>query len=306
MPGRSPRLSRASSASPGAKSSRFEGGPRGVARDALLVADPAHVGAGVAEHHGVGLQVADDLPRVLPVVVRPAVDRPLLPRAAVVAVAAVRPVEPDLEERPVARHQLPELAAVVLEVGGPAVLRVVAVPRREVDAEGEPVPPARVGDLADDVALAAAPGAVLDGVLGELRGPQAEAVVVLGGEDEALQARRLRRADDLVGVEVGRVEDRRGLVPVAPLLVGEGVHREVQEAVDLELVPAELPRARHGAVGRGGLGRGRGGRGRGHENRRQREGAPDGRRGHGQPPPRCYDETGLSSTAALPRGVLSA
>ena len=265
MPGRSPRLSRASSASPGAKSSRFERRPRGVAGDALLVADPAHVGAGVAEHHGVGLQVADDLARVLPVVVRPAVDRPLLPRAAVVAVAAVRPVEPDLEERPVARHQLPELAAVVLEVGGPAVLRVVAVPRREVDAEGEPVPPARVGDLADHVALAAAPGAVLDGVLGELRGPQAEAVVVLGGEDEALQARRLGRARrsgrrrTSVGSKI-----RRGLVPVAPLLVGEGVHREVQEAVELELVPAELPRARHGAVGRGRLGRAReGGRGRG-------------------------------------------
>src|SRR5437764_6461196 len=48
-----------------------------------------------------------------------------------------------------------------------------------------------------------------------------------------------RRSSDLV--EVGRVEHRLRLVAVAPLLVGEGVHGEVEEPVELQRVPRELP-----------------------------------------------------------------
>jgi len=71
------------------------------------------------------------------------------------------------------------------------------------------------------------------------------------GHVPVAQIRELQQRDDLVGVEALRVEDRGRLVAQTPLAVGEGVHREVQEAVELALVPAELADARHGTVRRG-------------------------------------------------------
>ena len=87
--------------------------------------------------------------------------------------------------------------------------------------------------------------------------------MVLAGEDDTLHARVLGGADDLVGVEVGRVEDLLALVAVAPFSIRERVHGEVQKAVELHLVPAKLtfrgygtPRCRNGHIGLSGRGRG--------------------------------------------------
>ena len=99
---------------------------------------PAAARADVREHHRVRGQVAHELPGRRPVVVRRAVDAPRLARAAVVAVAAVRAVEPDLEHVAVVREQLGDLRAEDLRhvLRGP-VERAVAVPRGHVHAERE-------------------------------------------------------------------------------------------------------------------------------------------------------------------------
>ena len=249
--------------------------PAGLARPALLVADPADVGADVAEHHGVGLQLAHDLAEAREVVDLALAVRPL----------AAGAVEPDLEDRPVLREHLAQLLAEVLVVllAG-AVLRIVAVPRREVHAELEAALAARVAELAEHIALAALPRAVRDRVRRELGRPVAVAVVVLGGDDDALHARVLHDLDPLARVERGRVEDVRGLVAVAPLLVGEGVRAEVDEAGELHVLPRELARVgkrpngrrRRRVVVRGSAGGGRGGHGGGRDRGQERRGQ-DGR-----------------------------
>ena len=106
---------------------------------AALVADPADVRPRVAEHHGVRLQ-----PPHRPVEQRPVVDLPLAVRPF-----AVGAVEPDLEDRPVVPEHLLEHRDEHRVVLGRAVGRVIAVPRREVDAELQPGLAARVGELAD-------------------------------------------------------------------------------------------------------------------------------------------------------------
>ena len=101
---------------PGANSAR-----RNVAQ---LVSLPAPLslptqrmsGPAVAEHHGHGLQLADDLPGVRPVVVGPPVDPSRFAGAAVEAVAAIGAVEPDLADVAVVGQQLAKLIAVVLDV----------------------------------------------------------------------------------------------------------------------------------------------------------------------------------------------
>ena len=231
--------------------SRVEAGkadriPRRLERDPLLVADPADIGPGVAEHHGVGLQVADQLPGVLPVVVGRAVDPAALARAAVETVAAVGAVEPHLEERSVLRQQLAQLLPVVLDVRRTSVLGMVAIPRRQVDAELQSHLAARAREVADDVSAAVLPGTALDRVIGKTARPEREPVMMLRGEDQPLHPGIARHRRPLPRIERRRIEGGLRFVAVAPLLVGERVDREVDEAVELELVPGELARCRDG------------------------------------------------------------
>ena len=61
-------------------------------------------------------------------------------------------------------------------------------------------------DVPHHIPLAVPPGAVLDGMLREARRPEAEAVMVLAGQDQAGHAAAGRGAHDLVRIEGGRVE----------------------------------------------------------------------------------------------------
>src|SRR5205823_15082132 len=56
-----------------------------------------------------------------------------------------------------------------------------------------------------------------------------------------------RSRDDLVGIEVRGMEDGRRFIAIAPFAVGECVHREMEEAVELHFVPVELARRGDGA-----------------------------------------------------------
>ena len=180
-----------------------------------------------------------------PVVVGAVVDLTPLAGAAVVSVAAVGAVEPHFEQRSVVGEEFTKLIAVVGEVLGASVVGVVAIPRRQIDAEPQPELPARGRQFLDDIALAIAPGAVLHGVRGVAAWPEAEAVVVLGRDDEAFHSGVARHASPLADVERRWGKDRFGLVAKTPLAVRERVHPEVQEAVEAEVVPCRLTRRRH-------------------------------------------------------------
>jgi hypothetical protein len=88
-------------------------------------------------------------------------------------------------------------------------------------------------------------------------GPEAEAVVVLGGEDQRARTCRAGRARPLARVEARGIEDRGILGAVAPLAVGERVHPEVQEERELVALPAQLRRRRQRADGNLALARGK-------------------------------------------------
>src|SRR3954447_15904488 len=106
-------------------------------------------------------------------------------------------------------------------------------------------------NLLDDIALAIAPGTAGNGVFGGLGGPEAESVVMLGGEDDFAHAGIGKRAGNRVGVELYRVEEGRRFVAVTPFLVCEGVDGEMQEAGELQVMPGELTCARNGTPGCG-------------------------------------------------------
>src|SRR5205085_11683079 len=122
------------------------------------------------------------------------------------------------------------------------------IPRREIEAGIESLRPTRIDELTHDVTLAVAPGAVRDGLVGRLRGPETKAIVVLGGEDEGSKACRARAPRPLPRVELRGGEDGRIFAAGPPLAVGEGVDAEMQEHRELVTLPLELrartPRAR--------------------------------------------------------------
>ena len=59
-------------------------------------------------------------------------------------------------------------------------------------------------------------------------------------EDETLHSRSRGGANDLFGVKVSRAEKGGRFIAVTPLFVGEGVDGEMDEAVELHFMPAEL------------------------------------------------------------------
>lgn len=123
---------------------------------------------------------------------------------------------------------------------GVAVHRLVPVPRREVQPQPDTFGARGGGELADDVAGAALPRRGGHRVVRQGRGPEAEAVVVLGREHDAPEPSRRRRARPLARVERGGREHGRVGAAGAPLGIREGVGAEVEEEGHLGELPLEL------------------------------------------------------------------
>ena len=116
----------------------------------------------------------------------------------------------------------------------------MAVPGREVKPDANLLFAQGVNDFAHDVAFAAPPGGVLHAVFGELRRPETEAVMVLSGQDEQLDAGRLENGSPLSGVEVARVKTLGIFVALPPLAVGKGVHAKMGEGDEFVVLPGQL------------------------------------------------------------------
>src|SRR5699024_540895 len=192
----------------------------------VLVAHPADSGGAHVEDHGTRLQLVNHLADASP---------------GVLPARGTGAIEPQLVQFAVVCAQLAQLGQVELVVGiGILVLRGVAVPWREVEAEFHPVPPARIGDLAYYIAVTVLPGGRGHGVAGGRRGPQAEPVMVLGGQDHVFRSDVVGETDPFVGIEVIGVEDLWGEGAVAPLLTSEGVNPEVKEDAEAITLPGQL------------------------------------------------------------------
>ena len=77
--------------------------------------------------------------------------------------------------------------------------------------------------------------------------------MVLGNHHQPADAAAPARANDLVGVEAGRIQHRRIFVAIAPFAVGEGVEPPVDDADDV-LLSVEADAVRGAWLGRGGGG----------------------------------------------------
>lgn len=138
---------------------------------------------------------------------------------------------------------------------------LVAVPRRQVQPQPDPLRARGCGELGDDVPSPAPPRRGGHRVAGQCRRPEAETVVVLGREHDAAEPALRRDARPLARVE-GRGSEHGGVGAAgAPLGVREGIGPEVEEERHLGELPPELRVGRDGQDRERRRRRGRGGGG---------------------------------------------
>src|SRR5262245_60548722 len=77
--------------------------PARLARHPALVSNPTHIRACIAKLARIRLQIADDLPGILPVIIGFVINGTTLPGPAIVTIAPVGPVEPDFGDRTILR-----------------------------------------------------------------------------------------------------------------------------------------------------------------------------------------------------------
>ena len=214
---------------------RVDGGPAVFARPALLGAHPADVHElgrpQASEDDTLGLKFADDGGPAGPVVA---------------GLRAARTVPPALPDGAVAGHQLRKLGGVNVVVCFLAPGGVVPVPGGEVESRLQAEFPAGIGEFSYHIHPA---GAVAHVVGGGFRVPQAEAVVVLGGEDGGGEARFLQNPRPLAAVQGRGREKGGGFGAVAPFPVREGVDGEVEKGGPAPAVPFHVPVMGGGAEG---------------------------------------------------------
>ena len=78
------------------------------------------------------------------------------------------------------------------------------------------------------------------------RGPVAEAIMVLGGDDHAGDASRFHHAHPLSRIKRGGCERGGRFVAVTPFAVREGVWSKVDEPREFHVLPCPLRRRRYG------------------------------------------------------------
>ena len=194
------------------------------------------------------LQFADHAEGFRPLIICLPVYAPGLIGTAVPSVASVGTIEPHFEDVPILGEQFAQLITEIGYILRTAVFGMVPVPGRQINGKFQPFLAACLGEFANDIALAALPGGVLDGVFGISRRPHTETAVMLGCENDSLHTSLLAHARPLPTIKVLGIEQGWILVAITPFLVSVGVHRVMDERIHLHILPPELVGARKGTA----------------------------------------------------------
>lgn len=153
---------------------------------------------------------------------------------------ATSAIEPLFEDRSVLGEGVFEGAFECLVVRRGAIRGSIAIPRRDIYAELEIGLAAGIGEVAKDISLPILPMALFYGVVAGGIGPEAETVVMFGGDDDAAEAGGTSHSSPLVAVEVRGVEDIFGLGAGSPFSPRESVGTEMTEHIHLHALPTYL------------------------------------------------------------------
>ena len=179
--------------------------------------------------------------------------------ASIPTCTPVSAIEPELEQGSIVAHKFLNLFVIDVHISLIAVIRLVAVPGREVKAELQTVLLAGLRQFLDQVPFPIFIMGVPDAIVRGLGRPKAETVVVFRSKDHALHPAGFQGLGPLLAVQVRRIEGVGRRVAKAPFHIVEGIQTEMDKSVCFKLLPFQLLLGWNGAawlwtVGAGGQG----------------------------------------------------
>ena len=196
----------------------------------LLISYPTTSGTVVAEDDGVRLKF----------IYCRVVQRPVIDLYFTVRTLTASAVEPLLEHMSVVSQRrlqrLDEYIIILIST----VMRIIPVPWRNIDTELKAILTACLRQVLQDIALSVSPRTLRHGMTTDRIWPQAESVVMLCCDDDALHAGSLGDRSPLSTVHLSRVEQFGLLLTASPLCTGEGVGTEMHEHIVFHFLPFHL------------------------------------------------------------------
>ena len=222
-----------------------ENAPLRIAGPSAFIADPPNIGHCPTEDHRIRMFFFDDFACFFVVVICHRIDRTFLIGTTIPAVAAIRPVKPELEERSIVRRQFTYLVMVRLHVSRTTVFGMIPIPRREINTKLQVIFLTRFGKIAYHIALAVSPWRIFHTVFRGFRRPEAKTVMVLRRNDNTSESGGLDDARPLIAIQIFRIKCRCGRITIAPFKIVERIQPKMYKSIHLRFMPGNLLRRRN-------------------------------------------------------------
>ena len=134
---------------------------------------------------------------------------------------------------------LMELIIVIFFSG--AIAGLVPIPGGKIHSKADAARAAGLRCFCHHVAPPVFIGAGRHGMVGIPAGPQAEAVVMLAGENQPFHARGLDGLHPLLGIQLLGIENGGVLRAVPPFPIRKGVHGKMDKGVEFHILQGDLP-----------------------------------------------------------------
>ena len=186
---------------------------------AFLVAYPTQSRHRTAKDARFGAVFPNDFPCLLIIVVLLRYDGAHLVGTAIPACTPVGAIEPKLKQRSVVAHKFLNLLMIDIHIALITILRLVAVPRREIQSKLQIVLLACLRQFFDQIPFSILVIGILYGIIGSFSWPEAESVMVFGREDHAFHSCCFQGQHPLFAVQMGGIKGIGWRVAIAPFHV---------------------------------------------------------------------------------------
>src|SRR5690606_4598212 len=223
--------------------------PRCFGSKSFFIAHPAHIWTNIRKYHSHGLMLTHNWPGFFfPLVIGNSIYRTTFITSPIVAIPTISTIMPGGKQGPIACHQLAQLLTIGVGISRSTVSRVIAVPRRKIDAKLHSRTMCGLHKVAHHIALPIFPRGFRDIIIRSLCRPQTKTIVVFCHTNQSFETCRSSCLSYLVSVKVSGSKYFWISVAEAPLLILECRGCVVNQTIQLHLMPVQLTRSGESSV----------------------------------------------------------
>src|SRR5690606_7972763 len=203
----------------------------------LFIADPTHIRSYIGEYHCHGLMLTHNWPCFFfPFVIGNSIYRTTFIASPIVAIPTISTIMPGGKQRPIACHQFAQLLTISIGISRSTVSRVIAIPRRKIDAKLHSRTMCGLHKVAHHIALPIFPRGFRDIIIRSLCRPQTKTIVVFCHTNQSFETCRSSCLRDLIRVKSRRVKNFGICISKTPFLILECRGCVVNQSIQLHLM----------------------------------------------------------------------